>query len=388
MDCTEQILCGEHTDPHSYLGWHDGVIRLYRPGAREIFFEVEGEIVSASLVHPSGIFEHVAPEPKEYRIYHCNGLLARDPYSFPLTWGALDCYLFAEGTHYELYRVMGAHYGTFEGIEGVRFAVWAPNALRVSLIGDFNFWDGRINPMRKIEGCGVWEIFVPGITPGERYRYEIKTESREVQIKADPYGFRSEVRPMTASIVADIQYHKWKDQHWLYKREKEAGQPKPMNIYEVHLGSWKKPHDHFLNYRELAMQLASYCKEMRYTHIELMPIEEHPLDESWGYQLSGFFAVTSRFGQVEDFQFFVDHMHQMGIGVILDWVPAHFPADHFSLANFDGTCLYEHRDRRKGFQPQWNTLTFNYGRIEVSNFLIASALFWIDMMHVDGLRVD
>ncbi len=391
-----RILFGEHWDPHSFLGIHtvsdkEKAIRLYRPGAKELFLEVKGSIVPANKVHDAGVFEYSVPDSithYDYRIYHQNGLLANDPYAFTPSWGEMDSYLFSQGTHYQLYEVMGAHVMKHQDVMGVRFTVWAPNAMRVSVVGDFNFWDGRVNPMRSMGSSGVWELFIPGLTFGERYKYEIKTHQGEILTKSDPYANASEIRPLTASVVADLDSHDWKDDLWINKRIVECNDPKPLNIYEVHLGSWRVPHGHHLSYLALAEELVEYCKEMGYTHVELMPIEEHPLDESWGYQVTGFYAVTSRYGSPADFQAFVDIMHQNGIGVILDWVPGHFPSDGFSLANFDGTALYEHEDPRKGYHPHWNTLIFNYGRHEVSNFLIANALFWIEKFHLDGLRVD
>lgn len=390
-----RILHGEHWDPHHFLGLHlhDGkhVIRLYRPGAKEVFLKVADKSVPAKRIHEAGIFEYVANQPitsKDYKIYHQNGLLAEDPYAFFPTWGEVDSHLFNKGVHYELYDVMGAHQTIHDGVAGVKFAVWAPSAMRVSLVGDFNFWDGRVNPMRSMGNSGVWELFVPGLSEKERYKFEIKTKQGELLIKADPFANASELRPMTASVVANVNGFEWGDEEWLKARAQEHSFSKPLNIYEVHLGSWKLSHGHHMNFREIAIELASYCKEMGYTHVELMPVEEHPLDESWGYQVSGFYAVTSRYGTPEDFQFFVDFLHQNNVGVILDWVPGHFPTDDFSLARFDGTALYEHEDPRQGYHPHWNTLIFNYGRHEVSNFLIACALFWVEKMHIDGFRVD
>lgn len=392
----DRIVHGEHWDPHHVLGLHPyfdnkKIIRLWRPGAREIFLEVDGVIHPARKVNDAGFFDLIVPEHvdhKSYRIYHQNGLLAEDPYAFLPTWGEMDAFLFNKGVHYGLYDVMGAKEMVHQGVKGVRFAVWAPGAKRVSLVADFNFWNGRVNPMRSTGMSGVWELFVPGLKEGERYKFEISTQEGEIRVKADPYAFSSEVRPLSASVVANIDKHKWKDGAWIKKRQAEKDQPKPLNVYEVHLGSWRLSHGKFLNYRELALELGKYCRDMGYTHVELLPVFEHPLDESWGYQVTGFFAVTSRFGTPEDFQFFVDHLHQNNIGVILDWVPGHFPTDDYALARFDGTSLYEHADPRQGYHPHWSTCIFNYGRKEVSNFLIASALFWIDKMHIDGLRVD
>lgn len=391
-----RILQGDHWDPHHFLGLHpyldkSQVIRIYRPGAKEIYLQVEGKVVQAQCIHEAGLFDYVVPQKitnKDYRIYHQNGLLAEDPYAFTPSWGEIDSHLFNKGDHYKIYEVMGARETTHQGVKGVKFAVWAPSAMRVALVGDFNFWDGRVNPLRSMGASGVWELFVPGLEAGERYKFEIKTQQGEVIVKADPYALASEVRPLTASVVANVETYKWNDWAWTDAKRSKDPTTKPINIYEVHLGSWKLSHGQYRNYRETAIDLANYCLKMGYTHVELMPIEEHPFDESWGYQVSGFFAVTSRFGKPEDFQFFVDHLHQKGIGVILDWVPGHFPTDAFSLAKFDGTSLYEHADPRQGFHPHWNTLIFNYGRHEVSNFLIGNALFWLEKMHIDGLRVD
>lgn len=385
-------------DPHAVLGLHDvdgrKVIRLYRPGAQELFLEVRGKTVQAKLVHNAGLFEYEVSSDttfQDYRIYHQNGLLAHDPYAFLPTFGEIDQYLFSKGVHYDLHRQMGARIATHQGIQGVKFTVWAPSAAAVSLIGDFNFYDGRANPMRSLGGSGVWELFVPGLQAGEKYKFEIQTQIGELRIKSDPYALSSEMRPRTASVVADIQSFQWSDQDWIEKR-KQQSLNRPINIYEVHLGSWKKKEGgagrEFLNYRELAHELADYCLEMGFTHVELMPVAEHPLDESWGYQVTGFFAVTSRFGTPQDFQYFVNHLHKKGIGIIVDWVPGHFPTDDFSLARFDGTCIYEHEDPRQGFHPHWSTCIFNFGRNEVTSFLLASALLWLDIYHIDGLRVD
>lgn len=382
-------------NPHSFLGLHtDGdrkVIRLYRPNATQVYFELFGCIVEAKKVTDDGLFEYEArfdTQPQDYRVYHQNGLLAHDPYSFLPTWGEIDSHLFGRGVHYQIYEKMGARLTEHQGVSGVKFTVWAPNASRVAIVGDFNFWDGRVNLMRSMGSSGIWELFVPGLKEGERYKFEIKGESGSLLLKADPYALASETRPLTASVVANVDDYVWNDKNWLEKRKDKGFESKPMNVYEVHLGSWKRPHGHPLNYRTLAHELSAYCQEMGYTHVELMPVTEHPLDESWGYQVSGFYAVTSRYGTPQDFQYFVDILHQNGIGVFLDWVPAHFPTDAFSLAAFDGSALYEHADPRKGFHPHWQTLIFNYGRHEVSNFLIGSALFFAKKMHVDGFRCD
>lgn len=395
-DKLNQVIHGDHYDPHTILGLHDfvkgkKVIRLWRPSAHQTFLEVFGEIVEATKVHEAGIFEYMVPGDtmaNDYRVYHQSGLLAHDPYSFLPTFGELDQYLLGSGVHYQLYASMGGRLTTQQGVQGVKFCVWAPAARRVSLVADFNHWDGRVNPLRSLGSSGVWEIFVPGLKEGERYKFEIKAQNGDVFLKTDPLGFSSELRPATASIVANIDRFLWDDEEWISRRTQLKNKPQPINIYEVHLGSWKKHNGLHGNYRELAQELAEYCKTMGFTHAELMPIQEHPLDESWGYQVSGFYAVTSRFGTPEDFQWFVNHLHKNGIGVILDWVPGHFPTDNFSLGRFDGTCLYEHEDPRQGFHPHWGTYIFNFGRREVANFLIANALFWFNRMHVDGLRVD
>lgn len=293
--------------------------------------------------------------------------------------GEIDLFLFNKGCHYDLYSVLGANVLA----NGTQFAVWAPNARGVFLVGDFNHWDGRMCPMRSMGTSGIWELFVPGIEEGEKYKFAIHTREGDVRVKSDPVAFCAELRPLTASVVFDVNAYEWHDANW-----RKTALNRPINIYEVHLGSWRHYGSAFPHFRQLAIDLAQYCKEMGFTHVELLPVMEHPLDESWGYQVSGFFSVTSRYGSPSDFQFFVDHLHQEGLGVILDWVPAHFPTDDFSLNRFDGTALYEHDDPRKGIHPHWQTAIFNYGRKEVSNFLIASALFWFDKMHIDGLRVD
>lgn len=390
------LIHGNHYDPHSILGLHphgdrQKVIRVWRPGAQEIFMEINGQVTSPKLTHPSGLFEITVPEKttfEDYKIYHTDGTLAQDPYAFWPTLGDLDLYLFGKGTHYELYRILGGRLTEHQGVAGVKFSVWAPNAMRVSLIGDFNHWDGRANPMRSLGGSGIWELFVPGLQEGCKYKFEIKTQNGQILVKADPYATSSQVRPSTASVVAAVTKHQWTDHVWMQQKAQKNYQSEPMNVYEVHLGSWRRHGEHFPNYRELAVQLAEYCQELHFTHVELMPIQEHPLDESWGYQVSGFFAPTSRFGTPEDFQWFMDYMHNQGIGVILDWVPGHFPTDEFSLGKFDGTSLYEHADPRQGLHPHWNTYIFNFGRPEVVNFLIGNALYWLKVMHADGLRVD
>ena len=305
-----------------------------------------------------------------------------------------DQYLFGQGTHYDLYNKLGAHPMTVDEEEGVYFAVWAPNAAAVSIVGDFNEWDENATPMERLEPLGIYQIFLTGIKVGDIYKYCVTAQDGNKTLKADPYGFQAELRPNNASVVADISDFKWHDSRWMKKREKFDDKKNPMFVYEVHPGSWKKheqteeDEDGFYNYREIAHELAAYVKDMGYTHVELMGIAEHPFDGSWGYQVTNYFAPTSRHGSPEDFQYFMDYMHEHNIGVILDWVPAHFPRDAFGLAEFDGTCLYEYADPRKGEHPDWGTKVFDYGKTEVQNFLICNALFWLEHYHVDGLRVD
>ena len=380
-------------DPHHFLGLHIGsegkkVIRLWRPDAEEVYLQIKGSVVQAKNLGYGGIFEVEAEdvEALDYKVYHTSGLLSHDPYAFAPTFGQIDAYLFSKGVHYRLYEVLGGRVCVHQGCKGVKFAVWAPFARNISLIGDFNHWDGRVNPLRSMGESGVWEIFIPGLSQGEKYKFEIHTQEGKCLVKVDPFAYSSEKRPLNASCIWDVDEYKWQDDEWK-ERTNQQILSSAMNIYEVHLGSWKKEGE-FPHYRQLAHELADYCIEMGFTHVELLPLAEHPLDESWGYQVSGFYAVTSRYGTVADFQYFVDHMHQKGIGIIIDWVGAHFPKDEFALARFDGSCLYEHEDPKQGEHPHWDTYIFNYGRHEVSNFLLASILFWLDKMHIDGIRVD
>lgn len=385
------IAYKEH-DPHRFLGLHDipqgQCIRLWRPRATSTYLEVLGQIVEAQRVDPAGLFEYVLTNPIkrfDYRVFHTDGMLQFDPYVMMPYVGEIDAYLFNAGCHYEPYRILGAKLLTLDGIQGVHFAVWAPSAPAVYLVCDMNHWNGQMHPMRAIGSSGIWELFIPGAKEGMHYKFEIRKANGDFVIKSDPYAFGSELRPNNSSVVFAVDQHAWQDGAWMAKR---GGLNNPINIYEIHLGSWKKNGGEFPNFRFLAEELAAYCTQMGFTHVELMPVMEHPLDESWGYQVSGFYAVTSRYGTPADFQAFVDILHQANIGVILDWVPAHFPTDDFGLYLFDGTALYEHEDMSKRMHPHWNTAIFNYGRKEVSNFLIGSALFWLDKMHVDGLRVD
>jgi 1,4-alpha-glucan branching enzyme len=406
----EAIVRGEHGDPFAVLGPHrvatkgrvGTAVRVFVPDARGVRLvgpDVPGGPHEMSRVHTEGLFEVVVPgraAPFAYRL-EVDGVDGQcstvdDPYRFATTLGDYDRHLLAEGTHYEAHERLGAHLRVLDGVAGTVFAVWAPNARRVSVVGDFNGWDGRRHPMRLHPANGIWEVFVPGVGEGERYKYEIITRSGEpVALKADPYAFAFELdTPRTASVVTALEYQ-WNDGAWMAERGRRQGHATPIAIYEVHLGSWARapePGDRFLTYQELAERLAGYVKDMGFTHVELLPVTEHPFYGSWGYQTIGYFAPTRRFGAPRDFMTFVDTLHRHGIGVILDWVPAHFPRDPHGLVYFDGTHLYEHADPRQGEQPDWGTLVFNYGRSEVANFLLSNALFWLDHYHVDGLRVD
>jgi len=381
-------------NPHAILGLHDDknkkVIRVFRPSAPFLFINLKGKTLEAKRVHDAGLFELEVDATTtyfDYQVFHQNGLLSYDPYAFLPSFSEVDQYLFNKGTHYSLHRNMGGRLSIHQGVFGSRFSVWAPNAEQVSLVADFNHFDGRVNPMRSLGSSGIWELFVPGLVAGEKYKFEIRTKEGRLVVKSDPYALAAELRPHTASILADVNSYDWNDADWMERRTNQDLN-RPINIYEVHLGSWKKNAGHFFNYRDLANDLAAYCKEMNFSHIELLPMAEHPLDESWGYQVTGFYSVTSRFGSPQDFQYFVDTMHAHNIGVIVDWVPGHFPTDDFALSRFDGTCLYEHADPRQGYHPHWSTSIFNFGRSEVSSFLISSALVWLDLYHIDGLRVD
>ncbi len=395
-DDLARLVAGRLANPHNILGLHQAaeggqVIRVWRPGAEKLVIELKNTLVPMLRIDDAGLFELKVPSDinaTDYRIYHSSELLDYDPYAFWPSFGQIDSYLFSQGVHYELFNSMGGRLCQHQDCPGAKFALWAPSAVSVALVGDFNHWDGRVNPMRTMGESGVWEIFIPGLQAGQLYKFEVRTQNDEILVKADPYAYASQQRPLTASKLASISDDNWDDAEWLQSRMERKDDAYPMTVYELHLGSWKQKDGSFYNYRELAKELVSYCKDMGFTHIELMPVSEHPLDESWGYQVTGFYAVTSRFGSPEDFQYFVNYCHKNELGVLMDWVPAHFPTDAFSLAKFDGTELYEHEDLRKGFHPHWNTCIFNYGRFEVSNFLIANALFWCQKMHIDGLRVD
>jgi 1,4-alpha-glucan branching enzyme len=398
----EALVAARHGDPFAFLGPHetgDGlVIRAFVPHAETLVVEDrEGRRVAPLERRPgTDLFEGLIPGKDRrfpYRLRAENpggGWTFHDPYSFVGVLGATDDYLLVEGTHRQLYEKLGAHLLHHEGVDGVHFAVWAPDARRVSVVGDFNGWDGRRHQMRKRVDSGLWEIFAPDLGEGAIYKYEIVAADGIVQpLKADPVGFAGELRPSTASVVARTDNLTWSDDDFLRQRESGEARRRPMAIYEVHLGSWqRKEGNAFLTYDELADRLIPYAAEMGFTHLELLPVSEHPLDDSWGYQPIGLFAPTRRHGDPAGFARFVDRAHQAGLGVILDWVPAHFPTDRHGLAHFDGKPLYEHADPRRGFHPDWNTAIYDFGRAEVANFLAASALYWLDRFHVDGLRVD
>ena len=395
----QRLIDARHHDPLSLLGKHNftdsDLIRAYIPGAAWVRIAENG-----APMHRMGntdLFAWHGPAnqvPDRYRLIwldsHGAEHIAYDPYCFPPQITDFDLHLFAEGKHWHIYRILGAHRARIDDVQGVRFAVWAPSAERVSVVGDFNNWDGRCHAMQVRGGSGVWEIFMPGLSVGQPYKYEIRTRDHgNILLKTDPYGQQFEHRPATASRVPAQQPYSWEDAAWMQQRHDSDWLKDPVSIYEVHLGSWKRDeHGNFLNYRQLATEMVEHVIQAGFTHIELLPITEHPLDASWGYQTTGYFAPTSRFGEPDDFRFFVDHCHQHNIGVLLDWVPAHFPRDSHGLASFDGTALYEHSDPRRGEHSDWGTLIYNYGRNEVKNFLLSSAVYWLEEFHLDGLRVD
>lgn len=397
------LVTGQYARPFDVLGPHEKngacVLRTYQPYAKSVgvLLGSESEPLAMTRIDPDGLFELQidggAPESYRYQVAGSDGhnWEVEDPYRFPLQITDTDAYLYGEGTHYRTYQSMGAHPRTVNGVDGVHFAVWAPNALRVSVVGNFNRWDGRHHPMENLGSSGLWEIFMPHLTVGDLYKYEIKGKDGYLGDKADPFAFASELRPRTASVVWDNNSYEWSDTEWMKNRRGFKWAESPINVYEVHLGSWRrddKDHSRWLTYRELAEQLVPYVKEMGYTHVEFLPFTEHPFDGSWGYQTIGYFSPTSRFGSPNDLKFLIERFHQEGIGVILDWVPAHFPKDGHGLAYFDGTHLYEHADPRKGEHRDWGTLIFNYGRNEVRSFLLSSAMYWADVFHIDGIRVD
>ena len=414
----DAVVTGRHSDPFGFLGPHaiDGgwAIRFFIPWAEEAQISLQppatesaapasAQAVEALKLRPEGFFEALLPAhqtsalaPTSYKIqgrtHYGESFDLYDPYAFPCVLTEFDLHLMGEGRHYDTYQKLGAHLVTLEGVRGVQFAVWAPSAKRVSLVGDFNRWDGRVHPLRARGSSGIWEIFIPELAEGAIYKFEIiGPDGNMLPLKADPYAFRSELRPNTGSIVANLENYLWNDSDWLSQRSTKNWFQSPVSIYEVHLGSWRRvPEDQnrWLSYLELADQLIPYVKELGYTHIEMLPVMEHPYDGSWGYQTLGYFAATSRYGSPTEFMEFVDRCHQSNIGVILDWTPAHFPRDAHGLAQFDGSHLYEHADPRQGAHPDWGTLVYNYGRNEVQNYLISNALFWLDKYHIDGLRVD
>jgi 1,4-alpha-glucan branching enzyme len=405
------LLAGELRDPFDILGAHPValekgpgvVVRAFLPGARRmaVLDLNPGEETEMSLVHEAGLFEVILEGERLIAPYRLRAGFGAgqtstfyDVYSFAPVMSELDLYLFNQGNHYEIYNKLGAHPTRCQGVSGVLFAVWAPSAARVSVVGDFNQWDGRRHAMRCRGASGVWEIFVPQLGPGLLYKFEIRTADGTILTKADPYAFCFEKRPQTACMVYDLNQFEWTDQEWMASRSAQDPLTRPMAIYEMHLGSWKR-HDAtgtgaktWLTYREAAEELVPYVKEMGFNYIEFLPLAEHPLDASWGYQVTGYYAATSRYGTPDDLRYLIDRCHAEGIGVILDWVPAHFPKDSYALEYFDGTHLYEHADPKQGIQKDWDTLIFNFGRNEVKNFLVANALFWFDRYHVDGLRVD
>ncbi len=396
----QRLIQGTHHDPFQVLGVHPTgqawEIREWLPTAESA--KIDGDI-ELTRIEGTDLFVGrltVAQKkklPPHYTVTwdEADGSThtAVSPYTFWPQLGELDLHLYAEGRHWQLYDLLGAHVKEIDGIDGVQFSVWAPAAERVSVVGDFNGWNGLRHPMRTNGTSGVWELFIPGLQAGDIYKFEIRNHrTGHSLVKTDPFAKQMELRPKTGSVVCQTTFE-WQDQSWMQQREAYDWQHAPVNIYEVHLGSWQRDHEgHFLSYREVAHRLVEYVKWMGYTHIELLPVSEHPLDESWGYQTSGYYAPTSRFGSPDDFRYFVDHCHQNGIGVFLDWVPAHFPKDEFALARFDGTALYEHEDPRKGEHRDWGTYIFNFGRNEVRNFLLANALYWLKEFHIDGLRVD
>jgi 1,4-alpha-glucan branching enzyme len=396
-------------EPRSLLGYHEFVRDHDQPAA--LVRVLERDAVSVSVfwedqtvadakplkqLHPAGLYEGrityrrpLLPYRLLIRYRDGSELIKHDPYYFAPQLTDLDLHLFGEGNHHALYRKLGAHPELLDGVAGVRFAVWAPNAQRVSVVGDFNFWDGRRHVLQALSSSGIWELFVPGIGIGALYKFEIRTPDGHVLLKSDPFGLQMQLRPQTASIVAALDTYEWQDSAWLQQRRNWRPESAPINAYEVHPASWRRtPAGTSLNWLQLADQLIPYVREMGYTHIELMGLAEHPFDGSWGYQVTGYYAPTARYGSPQEFRIFVDRCHQNGIGVLMDWVPAHFPKDEHGLREFDGTALYEHADVRQGEHREWGTKIFNYGRHEVRNFLVANALYWIEQFHIDGLRVD
>ncbi len=409
-----RVIEGTHENPAELLGphriEHEGreavAVRAYLPGSQQVWVvdKQHRAVRPMRKIHPAGFYEAICPMagPVEgsgldsqyvLRVANERGDVTemQDPYAIAPLMTDFDRYLFGEGRNWNIYRRLGAHCRTVNGEVGVNFAVWAPNAQSIQVVGDFNHWDGRQHAMRKQSPSGVWELFVPLAKVGQKYKFRIRTLDGQTVDKSDPFGFYAELPPRTASVITELSTYTWSDQEWLTRRAEENQLKKPISIYEVHLGSWRRDSrgiHGWMNYREIAHQLVDYCRQMGFTHIELMPVSEHPFTGSWGYQTVGYYSITSRYGTPEDFKYLVNYCHQNGIGVLIDWVPAHFPKDGHGLRRFDGSALYEHEDPRQGEHPDWGTMIFNYGRNEVRNFLIANALFWFDEYHIDGLRVD
>ncbi len=395
----QRLLAGRHHDPFEVLGchrqgkqWH---IRVLLPGTAEAEVLIAGTSRPMERLPDTDFFtcrleqQDVPRYQLRWRPGHGDWRQGQDPYRFGPTVGDLDLHLFGQGKHEHVYRILGAHCCEHEGVAGVRFATWAPNARRVSVVGDFNQWHGLSHTMRARGLSGVWELFIPALNSGEKYKFELCDANGSLHLKSDPYGNCFEMRPATATIVCPPTQFRWTDQAWLAQRAQWDWQHAPISIYEFHPGSWRRDDaGNFLNFRAMAQQLVDYVTPLGFTHVELLPVTEHPLDDSWGYQTTGYFAPSQRFGSPDDFRYFVNLMHERGLGVILDWVPAHFPRDAHALARFDGTALYEHADPRRGEHTDWGTLIFNYGRNEVRNFLLASANYWLEEFHLDGLRVD
>lgn len=403
------LVQSRHYAPRSLLGFHEvtnergiceWVVRVYEPEAKRVALfwddQQQEDAVTLDRIHKGGLFEVFLQPLDQLKLYKLlvvykdgNEEIKYDPYFFSPLLSDYDLYLFGQGNHHGIYRKLGAHPMCRDGVDGTFFAVWAPNAERVSVVGSFNYWDGRKHTMQARESSGVWELFIPGVGEGEQYKFEIRSNTGTTLMKADPYGFTMQHRPDTASVVTTIDGYKWRDEEWIQRRTSQDIFEQAINIYEVHLGSWRKgPHNRFLTYLELADELIPYVLDMGYTHIELMGIAEHPLDRSWGYQVTGYYAPTTRHGSPRELMYFVDRCHQAGIGVIMDWVPGHFPKDAHGLSYFDGTALYEHDDPRLGEHSDWGTKIFNYGRNEVRNFLVANVLYWLEYYHMDGVRVD
>ena len=405
----DALVQARHPEPRSLLGYHEiarrddlpvCVVRVLEPDAEsvEVLWEDQAPANALKCVHEAGLFEGRVPHrrplsPYRVRIRYRNGVevTKHDAYYFSPQLSEFDLYLFGEGNHHGIYHKLGAHPSVLDGLAGTRFAVWAPNAERVSIVGPFNLWDGRRHAMQMRGRSGIWELFIPDVGPGTAYKFEIRARGGRTLLKSDPYGFSMQLRPENCSVVASLDGHEWQDGAWMEDRRHANHPTRPISIYEVHPGSWRRRHDRnppFQSWRELAEELIPYVRDMGFTHVELMGVAEHPFDRSWGYQVVGYYAPSSRYGSPQDFMYFVDRCHQAGIGVILDWVPAHFPRDEHGLSEFDGTALYEHADPRLGEHADWGTKIFNYGRHEVRNFLVANALYWLDRYHVDGLRVD